>query len=284
MKIEVCLSYLEDYKNSNSKPYISKIQRYLSKQKHTYVKKNDQKSAKNIWCLEQILLIQNSYEEAFMKMKNANFYEAWCSLERCEIAMKHLKPHYEYEAHNDKYGLKYFDMQVSKFQKLFPYAYFISPEFIHSEKKCSICDQTISIRNSCGHRKGEIYNGEHCVHIITKSEVLATALVKDPDQKYSVPFLTKEDTGESYDHYDYSLIKSIIDVLDSPYEFWDYEWTKIRHPHKFFSHVARKDKCPCGSNKEYRKCCLRKKGVLRPHCQIYLENDKGKKLSTKYLY
>jgi hypothetical protein len=146
----------------------------------------------------------------------------------------------------------------------------MSPEILELEKICNICEKPISIRNPCGHRVGEIYNGELCIRIVTKVKLLAMAMVDSPIQKYSVPFLSDEKTGKSIDHYNYSLVKFLADRLQSPFHEWDVSWTKVRHPHSKFRSVGQDDPCPCESGKKYKECCLPEEGVLRPHCQFHL--------------
>lgn len=118
-------------------------------------------------------------------------------------------------------------------------------------------------------RKGNIYNGEMCVHVITKADVLEVSLVTEPVQKYSVAFVGKGDKEHIEDTYDYSLAQYVITGLNHPFAEWDIEWTKIRHPHSLFLDIKPTDKCPCDSGKLYKDCCLKESGVLRPHAQVY---------------
>ncbi len=231
------------------------------------VQKNDQETAKQVWCYEKIANIQHTYLSAFSKMKEEGYYDAWCLLERVEIELNSLMRHYVVDG-DDIYQLKFIEKHTEQFQTLFPYKLFLSPAYLYIEKKCSICDKIVSIREPCGHKKGEIYNGEECLHVITKFEILEVSIVPNPVQKYSVLFLKDSETNEQIDHYDYSLVKYAIDGLRNPFDPWDVRWTKIRQPHSLFQHVDRNDKCPCGSGKKYRKCCLKKSGVLRPHVEF----------------
>lgn len=236
----------------------------LKEIKKECVRQNAEEGAKELWCLESTLKIQENYIDAFSKMKGGSFYEGWRLLEQCEITLGFLEPHFA--MYFPEYTLDFIKEKVSKFQSLFPYDLFMSPEILIHEKKCSICDQKVSIRNGCGHEKGEIYGGEMCVREVDRCEFLGTALVKNPVQKYSVIFLSDPKTGKSEDHYNYDLVKYLIEKLNSPFDDWDMIWTKKLHPHSKFTHMGRDDKCPCGSDKEYKRCCLVKDGVLMKHC------------------
>jgi hypothetical protein len=232
------------------------------------VDRGDQDMAKMVWCYEQILKIQRNYLSAFNAMKTGDFYGAWCRLERIEIKLGFLEPHFLIDPTSDAYKLAYIEKHTIQFQSLYPYKFFLSPARLDHEKKCSICGRNISIRNPCEHKKGEIYNGEMCSHEITKADILEVSVVSNPVQKYSVLFLSDSETGDHKDHYDYSLVKFLISRLNSPFDAWEVRWTKIRHPDSLFADINRDDNCPCDSGKKYKNCCLRKDGILRPHVEF----------------
>ena len=60
----------------------------------------------------------------------------------------------------------------------------------------------------------------------------------------------------------------MIERIRAPFVSWDIIRTTRLHPHSRYSHVKSDDKCPCESGKTYKSCCLRKRGVRRPHIQI----------------
>jgi hypothetical protein len=264
--IETVYKYLRDYKNwsernEDSNSFMSGILRRI---KADAVRQYDQETAKATWCLEKILEIQNYYLTAFTQLKSEKFYEGWCTLERIEIQLNSLERHHKISI-DDEYKLQLIKKHVEQFQSLFPYKLFSSPAFLHLEQKCMICGRIVSIRHPCGHRLGEIYNGEECVHEITKMKVLEISIVSNPVQKYSVLFPKSSDSEEETDTYDYSLLKYLMKGLRDPFDAWELRWTKIRHSHSSYAHVNKNEKCPCGSGKSYKSCCLRTSGVLRPH-------------------
>lgn len=244
----------------------TRILKDLKKIKKIAVKQNDQKMAKELWCFEQILHVQNKYIDAYNLLKTKRYYDAWNSLERFEIGYSSLLKHFS--DHDNEYWLEFMNKHVIQYQSIFPYNMFMSPEYLKMEVKCSICNQVINIRNPCGHKKGEIYGGEMCTHLITKGEFIGTSLVFSPGQKYSVVFKNDPKTGQTIDHYNYSSVKFVIDRLQSPFHNWDLQWKKIRQPHSKFAHMKKDEECPCESGKKYKDCCLLESGVLRPHCQI----------------
>ena len=214
-----------------------------------------------------MLNIQLKYLEIFALLKKGEYHDAWIKLERCEIMLGSLKQHYTPDS-NDKYFINFIYEQVKKLQSIYPYKLFMSPEIIALKKKCSICNKKVSIRNSCGHIKGKIYNGEECYHTVTKAEILSISIVENPGGKYRVLFAADPKTRRTIDHYDYSLLKYLIKRLKSPFDDWNYKALKKRHPHSKFKEYSRNDKCPCGSNKKYKYCCLKEDGIIMPHYEF----------------
>jgi len=266
MKLSDIVAYLkaapDNFNSRNSEPFFE----ILATLKADAVKGKDQNKAKRIWCLEQVLTIQDQYITAFFQMKAEKYYEGWCTLEKVEINLNALLKHFVDE--NSEFYIKFIEHHTIQYQSLFPYKIFMSPEIIQIEKKCSTCGEVISLRESCGHRVGEIYDGEMCHRIVTKADFLSIAAVRNPVQKYSVMFFVDSPNGEKKDHYDYSVVSYLIRRLSSPFHAWDIEWSNRRQPHSRFVHVGRNDPCPCDSGKKYKKCCLPESGVLRPHCDF----------------
>lgn len=263
------LEYLQNHEkwNTRSEDSNSQILEILKRIKSDAVVRNDQETAKSVWCFEQILKIQNDYLTAFSQLKSQKFYDGWCTLEKIEIGLSSLERHYRTE-NEDKFKLRFIKKHIEQFQSLFPYKVFTSPALLQLEKKCTICRQIISIRNRCGHKLGEIYNGEECIHEITKMRILEISIVPNPLQKYSVLFLKNPDSGEESDTYDYSPLKYLMKGLQDPYDAWDMKSTKQRHPHSLYEHVSKDENCPCDSGKKYKNCCLKTSGVLRPHVEF----------------
>lgn len=133
----------------------------LKSAKEHAVKSGDQEYAKAIWGLETILDIQGNYLSAYQRMKQKKFYDAWIILERIEIELRNFNEN-GFRPDDDMYKLKFIEKHIKQFQSLFPYKYFLSPGYFVIEKKCSICNKVISIRNLCGQEKG-IFTTAKCV-------------------------------------------------------------------------------------------------------------------------
>jgi hypothetical protein len=166
---------------------------------------------------------------------------------------------------DETFGLRLIQKYTEQFQCLFPYALFLSPAYVEKERRCSICDAVASLRSSCEHDLGEIYDGVMCLHRITMAELIEISFVTEPVQKYSVLFMKNPKTGQQVDHYDYFAVSYVVKALANPFHGWSIERTTMRHPHSRYRHVGRNSACPCGSGDKYKACCLREEGVLRPH-------------------
>lgn len=235
------------------------------------------------WCLEHAAETQQLYHEAFTHIRSGQFYEGWCSLEQVELSLNRLKPHIADDWNS--FHLDFIEDKTRSLQSLYPYKIFISPEIIQHEKKCNICGESISIRKPCGHRVGELYGGEFCCRVVTKSEFVGTAMVESPVQKYSVPFIVDPKTGSSRDHYNYSTVKYLADRWPSPYHKWSLEWTTSLHPKERFGLIRRNDKCPCNSGKKFKACCLHRDGIIRPHVEFVFDYPLPQELRTiEYSY
>lgn len=242
--------------------------------KKEFVRKGQSQNANGVWCTEQILKIQTDFLHAFQLLQHKEYYNAWCLFDQIEINIGFLRPHYDVDS--NEYMLLFIDTQTKKYQKIFPYKIFMSPELLEEEKKCNICNRTVSIRKPCGHEVGELYDGEMCCRIVTKVQILGTAMVESPLQKYSVPFLVDNATGNAVDHYNYEAVEYLVNRLKSPFDAWNVEIGTKVYPHSHFRNLGRNDKCPCGSGKKYKQCCIDKKGVELEQYDFLIEGYDSK--------
>ena len=208
------------------------------------------------WCLKQIFDIQKDFLSSINFLKDKEYEKAWCTLEQIEISLGNLEENFEIVQGSDKYHLVFIKQIIKEYQKLFPYRYFFSRECIIKSEKCSICDQPISLRNSCGHKVGKLYMGEICCRKVTDFEFKAVCIVTDPFDKYA--YLKIDDK-----EYNYGMLENLMKEIDNPYESFFIEITKEKNP--MYKNVGRNAQCPCGSGKKYKKCHLGTKSELMDH-------------------
>lgn len=242
------------------------ILHHLKIQKEQEVLQNNQVAAKEIWCLEQVFKIIDEYLLAFNNLRDKKHFDAWCAFERAEIGISSLKKHLNFD--DNKYNLEFYDRVIYQYQKLFPYEYFFSRESVIKKSSCSICGQTMSLRNPCGHKVGEIYNGEQCLRKIEDMKLLAIAVVKNPFDKYAVLFPQDME-------YNYAILDNLMDQISRPYDDWRLEVVKEKR--KEYIGVGRNKLCPCNSGRKYKFCCLDTDSELFDHYRIFFHTDSPKK-------
>ena len=227
----------------------------------------DQDEAMLFWQAQTIAKVQRGYLNTFGLLKSYKFYQAWCGLERCEIAIASLKRHFVVTS-DDAHRIDYIGTMVERWQALFPYNVFLSPEILKKQVECGICNTKVSLRNPCGHEKGQIYAGEECYHRITACEILSLSIVTNPVQRYSVAFLASEDGSGSRDHYDYGNVRFAIDRLASAFHGWQSQNETRTLSISAVSHLPPNGPCPCSSGNTFRECCASKSELKVPHRQF----------------
>lgn len=231
--------------------------------------KSKEKTTNFFWQLITLLRIKNNFLISFNYLKSDKFYESWCILETIEIDLNNLLDNSNKEFFI-KYKLDFYRIYVEKWQSLFPYKIFLSMGFIASDFHCSICGHLLRPRNQCVHKKGKIYDGELCIHICSKiDDILEVSFVKNPMQKCCI--IIKD--------YDYSLLQSLIQRLNSPFDGWYYFKTKIQVQRDNFNEVCESSPCPCQQNdKNFKDCCFNKSEIEIPHIEFILEKTFSEEL------
>lgn len=250
MKIE--LSTLKDVEN----PKINLIIDAIKKEKLKAVESGNEVKANDCWRELESIELDMLYIKAFHNIKIEEYREAWNQLEQCEIKYVFLKNNSSEEYLNNSRS-EFIKDRVVKLQSLYPYCVFASPGFKVGYHTCSICDHKVRPRSRCEHKKGKIYNGELCLHVVHDLEWLEISIVTKPVQKYSV---IHDDST-----LDFTLLKGLSKYLDNAFEYWDLDWTTMKFPIERFTSVAKGDKCPCKSEKAFELCCMEKEEIEMPH-------------------
>lgn len=266
---------LTEYTERSSPPLQQEFWEGLSQIK-TRARSNEQEMLANaVWCLETIGKAQDEFLVAYKKNAEDEFYRGWCHLARCENKLRNVKRHFDQNKLD--LGFEYLQVYTAKWQKLYPYTYFMSPSFVIAETKCSICGEVRSLRGGCDHVIGDLYWGEMCYRIITDIErIPEISLVEDPVQRYSVPF----PKGRPYN---YALVKNVVTGTRSPWSLWDVEKMSSAEYWQRFHGIGDDDPCPCGTGDEYAQCCqddYREK----PHLHIWYPPDAPARKDTFEAY
>lgn len=249
------------------------IKEKLATLKREALEREQQEVAAHIWCLQEAVSIHSSYLAAFSLLKQHAFYDAWCELEKAEKGLWAIKPPQKYLPDDwervwiaGRYD--FIEKHVARWQELFPYKFFISPEMTYKEY-CSVCNSEINPRKPCGHNDGEIYDGEMRMRVLRNIRYHSIALVRNPANRFGVPFLVDPETEEQIDQYDYRFVEGLASVLTDPFQAWDYVIQQIERDYAYFKErgVGEQDPCPCGSEKKYGDCCINSI-ISMPHFQF----------------
>lgn len=238
-----------DFKNS--------VEDDLAKLKQKAVSDSNELLANEIWCLQEIYKIQKTYVSMYNQLKAGKYFDGWLLLDRIDISFCFLRQNFEYK--NNLYNLQFIERIIKQYEKTFPQYLYTSRESLIKNEKCSICGKKISLRGGCNHKPGNLYMGELCLREVTDFEFLGTAIVSKPFDRYAVIHIDGQE-------YDYSVLKELMKALDSPYIPWYVEELTKKRPE--FQHVGRNDKCPCGSGKKYKFCCMGTDKEYMPHNRI----------------
>ena len=257
LRMEIDLLTIHDCENEE----IKKTLEALNKVRQEAIEKGDEDKANGCWRKIESIELNLLFIKAFQKIKNQKYRDAWCDLGQCEIKCNSLEKN-SAEDFLIKSRTKLIKDKVLKWQSLFPYCMFLSPEFTVGYYTCSICEHKIRPRSRCEHKNGKIYNGEVCCHVAHDMEIRGLSLVTNPVQKYSV--------AHNDETLDFSLLKFLSDILDNAFEEWDLNWTTKKCPIEEFSNVNANDKCPCKSGNNFKNCCMLQDEVEIPHIDFIL--------------
>jgi hypothetical protein len=108
--------------------------------------------------------------------------------------------------------------------------------------------------------------GKVCAHHIEQAHLLGMSIVDVPFNKYSVMGVT----SKADDTYHYPQIEFLMRIIDHSFNQWSTTNRKIFKPHGGYT-AGRNEKCPCGSDKKYKNCCLAKLGVETDHTDFLLK-------------
>lgn len=253
----MAIEQIKEYLKQPRLEFNSTIEDNLKKSKEDAVSKGNENLANEIWYLQQIYDIQKKYISAYNKLKQKEYLEAWRLFARINTNLSFIRENFGH--FGNEYKLVFIESIIKQYEKVFPNYIFSSREMLIKSEKCSICGKKISLRGRCNHIPGKLYMGELCIKIVTDLEFLGVAIVKNPFDKYAVIQIEGQE-------YDYSHLEELMNNLNSPYWMWYVETTKRINP--IYKNVGRNDKCPCGSGKKYKKCCMNTDKVLETHNKV----------------
>ena len=206
-----------------------------------------------LYVLSIYLLMLEYYAEFWKEVIDKKFPRSWNLLQETITTLRVVK---KFSGQHEGFYLGLIEKQVTAIEKLYPYKFFMSIEAITEGAECSICGKEIDSLE-CEHIAGELYNGQMACRIIKEiKKVPSVSIVTSPADKGCI--IQPMDNGSLSFRMVEFLADTVISRQMNPWEFGGIEETTTRETVSKFNKVGRNDKCPCGSNKKFKKCCLGK--------------------------
>ena len=200
----------------------------------------------------------------FSLIKSKKYSSSWIKLQDCLDDIVEVGKFVDYE---NRYEINELNNLLHKYEELYPYKVFNSVEYVITKSECSICGNPMnSLR--CPHIKGNLYWGEVAVEKVTElKEFNAVALVSHPLDKKCIIELSEDNRSEDEK---FQLLHEFVGKEVYPFQDFAISTQKIIKQ-KNIAIVGRNEKCPCGSDQKFKKCCGRDLYYEHYHHKIYLK-------------
>lgn len=209
--------------------------------------------------LDRTLGVLSDYSRYWDVLLQAQFSESWTVIQDVQDALRTVL---RFALVPNVALLRFVERQCGELEQIYPYNLFASVEVVHDSLECSICGKDMK-GPDCPHIPGELYRGCVANGIVRDiREVQAVALVENPRDKRCV--ISYRDDSDHFKLVNYLRSLLIEDRLD-PFRLRSVEKRMLEIPAHTFKAVGRNGPCPCGSGLKFKKCCLPKGHVERPH-------------------
>lgn len=200
----------------------------------------------------------------FSLLKGKKYSSSWAKLQDCLDDIIEVGKFTRFE---DRYEINELNNLLHKYEGLYPYKVFNSVEYVITKSECSICGNSMNSFR-CPHIRGNLYWGEVAVENVTEmKEFNAVALVSHPLDKRCIIELSEDDRSEDEK---FQLLHEFVSQEVNPFQDFVIDTKKIVKQ-KSITIVGRNEKCPCGSNKRFKKCCGRDLYYEHYHHKIILK-------------
>ncbi|MCD9553612.1 hypothetical protein GLP31_14130 [Photobacterium carnosum] len=212
----------------------------------------------NIFIETSKFRVLNHLSKFWRFVLHGQYYNSWCSLQDALDNLRDVKRFSNY----DSALVSFFEVQLKAIESIYPYQFFTSIGIIFEGCNCNICGKDID-SVECLHIQGELYDGEIAIGIMQNIKIDHNALVKNPENKRSV--IAADDN-----HPDMIVLKDIRQyVLQhelKPLGFKDILKVEFDKKNDDYIELKSNQKCFCGSDVKFKKCCRGKKNI---HCKHY---------------
>lgn len=220
----------------------------------------DEITANRCYVVQEYFNLLMAFSSFWQLIQSSKYSDSWSKLQN---AIDYLNSIQRFTDAKDIFYLNLFKRHLKQLEKLYPYQFFQSVEMVIQEQHCSICKRN-SLNPACTHIPGHLYYGEMAVTVVTKADLIAVSLVEHPADKRCV--VIYEDNSDAF-----KVIRTFTSRVKFPMQLFDLEDTVRKIDVSELDNVGRNDTCPCGSGKKYKKCCLSKGFIEKPHVEILLK-------------
>lgn len=215
----------------------------------------------DLYVLKKVINFYMSLSKYWENIYNGLYSESWSSLQDCLDLLRTIK---KFSLNNKLYKLELYENQLLDIEKMYPYRIFFSMGMEVELYECSICNKDIDSFD-CPHEIGNLYNGEMAYGIAKDiTNIDHVSAVENPRDKRCVP-VYENNSGA------FKGLKYINDLLIHkrifPTRFF-IEISKRTISNPEYKKIGKNEKCYCGSNKKFKKCCIDKKYIEQDHFEI----------------
>ncbi|WP_122892930.1 YecA family protein [Arcobacter peruensis] len=254
---------LHEKKFHNAKNNLSlienKVQKFISQ---------DELVLNDIYLINKILSFHTSLITMWEEISIKNYSNSWKYLQDSLDSLRNIN---KFSINNQKEKvLSFFEKQLLILEKLYPYKIFASIGWEVKMYECSICGNDID-SFECEHDKGELYNGEIAIGIANDiTDINHISMVENPMDKRCVVEYDNEAQQFKGLHF---LNKKLLSNELTPITIYDIDETPRKKPNEEYVKLARNEKCFCGSNKKFKKCCITKQYIEEEHIELIIKHE-----------
>ena len=230
------------------------------------IETEDELVLNDIYLFKVIISFHNSLVSLWEDITNQKYSSSWIFLQNC---FDNLRTINKFSLNNKKNkSLNFFEKQLLVLEKLYPYKIFASIGWEVLYYECSICKNDID-SFECPHNIGELYSGKMAIGIAKEiTDINHFSMVENPLDKRCV--VQYEDDSEYFKILQYMNKMLTLNKL-TPITYYDIDESPRKIHNKDYMKLERNEKCFCGSDKKFKRCCINKEFIEEKHIELIVD-------------